>query len=185
MPTFTVKDRNEGEAAGGPLIYVYADGAWKTLEAEPGWRFDLAIGDHTDSVVMPTGDGDIVVEPPQAPVPREEERIVEDRPSLFSTACKYGFSRGLLYGQPQTQDEAYVVVLEEHGKPRSATQAEVTPYHYMVVVSITDVIEAKVFVDGVPDLIRLLAEVLPLVPPRPPTVQSIYELHKWSVTGSW
>jgi hypothetical protein len=196
MPEYVVRSRDEGD--GGPkaqldVAYVYADGQWNNLEAhaDSDWYRELTLGTHDDAVPMhgfeEGGNREVSIVVQRSEEPSPPAKTLEDQPSTFSTAYKWGYAHSVLYGKPATPNDLYVVVLEISEDAYGGIHqnlSPLSPYPYMVMVHYAFT-ETVVFAHNFPDLVRLLGEVLPLVASAPPSTPSLYDLHKWSVTRSW
>jgi hypothetical protein len=59
----------------------------------------------------------------------------------------------------------------------------VAPFPYLVYAEGIGLTSQTIFVDGFPDLVRLLNELLPLIGRPTPRMATLYRLHKW--WASW
>lgn len=176
--------------------YLYRDGEWESQEFLPAeefqtMEFELWNGTHDDDVTLfghedggnrrvalKVADGFASLDAPRA------EQI--KYPTRYSAARKWGYAHAFLYGLPRTPLESHVVVLEiaedASSDPESVRRfGPVSPYPYLVYVNLGFTTHT-VFLDGFPDLVRLLGAVLPLIGNPPPRDVEVYGLHKWEAS---
>jgi hypothetical protein len=166
-------------------VYRYSSGTWEARE--PGrigdYTFELWNGSHKDAVTMRGfEDGgnrevSILVKDDQF-----SDTIV-DETSRFSAAHKWGYAHAVLYGDPTTPSDPYVVVLEI-AEDASEEDEHVSPHPYMVIANLAFT-EHVAFADSLPDLVGLMGELQPLLGQAKPRKINLYDLHKWSVNSGW
>jgi hypothetical protein len=165
-------------------VYRYLDGKWEAQEPNfTDYTFEIWNGTHEDEVVMAGfEDGGnrevrIVVKGDQF------GDTIEDETSRFSAACKWGYAHAVLYGDPSTPHDPYIVVLEI-AEGTFEEDEHVSPYPYMVIAHVVFA-DHVVFLEGFPNLGKLMGELRPLVGGGKPQDIDLYDLHKFAVNYGW
>jgi hypothetical protein len=173
--------------------YRYQGGEWEYIEPHnpSDYTFELWNGSHEDEVTLygyeDGGNRRVALKVsggyPGIDAPASERIKTHTR---YSAAYKWGYAHAVLYGDPRTPQDPYVAVLEIAEDAFKHPDYErdygpVSPHPYAVFVHLGFTTHT-VFVDGFPDLTRLLGEVLPLVGSPKPKDVSLYDLHKWAAT---
>jgi hypothetical protein len=107
----------------------------------------------------------------------------------YSAAWKWGYAHAVLYGNPRTPHDPHITVLEiaedafiiPEDAPEEYPREPVPPFPYAVLIQLGFTTHL-VFADNLPDLTRLMGEVLPLIGSPAPQNVEIYDLHKWDAT---
>ncbi len=175
------------------VTYHYKDGEWEHWEpGTPGpFTFELWNGCHDDEVVLygyEDGGNRRVALKVSDGYPGIDAPVSEciKTPTRYSAAYKWSYTHAVLYGNPRTPHDPYVVVLEiaedafKH-PDYERDYGSVSPFPYLVYANLGFTTHT-IFVDTFPDLIRLLGEILPAVGSPPPRNAQLYALHKWAAT---